>query len=108
MPKSQKLPKKKQCLLDNFKTLYCLIQDKKRIRRLRNGRDHSERPFTINISNRHNAKKISPGLPMQETQRLCVDYRKLYLQLLSILGGKSSAVVTLVVILKIDQMLARL
>ena len=46
--------------------------------------------------------------PIQETKRLCVDYRKLNSQLLNVLGSKSSGAVTLFDIPRTDEMLAQL
>ena len=50
-------------------------------------------------------RKFPPALPVQETQRFCVDYRKLNALLPLVLGNKSSGVVTLTDSSKIEKCL---
>ena len=49
------------------------------------------------------ARKCLPGSPVQETIRLCVDYRKLNAQLHAVFGNKSSGAITVVDMPKIDE-----
>ena len=51
-------------------------------------------------------RKYPHGSPVQETKRLCVDHRKLNAQSHNVSGNKSSGLIILVDILKMDDMLA--